>query len=239
LAEAIRAAVSAEQFRVLHRLSVEDAEPLLAHGLVQACVMDLDLTGVQGIWTLEKLRRHLPNAPLIIFTSSKQGEWEEEAYLRGASQILNKPFRPRLFSAVLERLVNHAPGMESAAITAAAPVPAIPSALTRSAFDTTTFSAAAPAGGSSTLMVLRSFSGILSHSLDAEGILRQFLLLLREVLGLNRAVVFLRSPTSDAGAGLATSRNLRAFSSIGISPGLLEHLELSLDNGIGKQVFRL
>ena len=57
LAETLRAGLSPEQYRVVHRVSVEDAEPLLAHGLASACLVDVELTGVQEVWILEKLRR--------------------------------------------------------------------------------------------------------------------------------------------------------------------------------------
>jgi signal transduction histidine kinase len=89
--------------------------------------------------------------------------------------------------------------------------------------------------------ILRDFSGILSQSLNAEGMLRQFLILLRDLVSLNRAAIFLRTPvgTGTSGPVLSESRRLRAVASIGLSPGLLEHLELSLESGIGGQVFRL
>src|SRR5207237_6734295 len=45
-----------------------------------------------------------------------------------------------------------------------------------------------------TLSLLRNFSGILTHSLDAEAMLRQFLLMLREIVSINRAVIFMRPP---------------------------------------------
>src|ERR1043166_5113518 len=83
LAEEIRAAVNPENFRVVHRVDLNEAEPLLAHGLADACFLDADLTNVQAIWLLEKLHRRVPKCPIIVFTSSKQWEWEEEAYLKG------------------------------------------------------------------------------------------------------------------------------------------------------------
>jgi nitrogen-specific signal transduction histidine kinase len=91
-----------------------------------------------------------------------------------------------------------------------------------------------------TLAVLRSFSGILTHSLDAEAMLKQFLLLLREILGVNRAAIFLRQPAAafgNAPAG-AESRRLRAACAIGLSSGLLQHFELSFEAGIGAHLFR-
>src|SRR5262249_17007621 len=104
LAESIQAGLNPEQYQVLHRGSVEEAEPLLAQGLADACILDLELTNIQGVWFIEKLRRRPPKCPIIIYTAAKQWEWEEEAYLQGATHVLNKPVRPRMLSALLERL---------------------------------------------------------------------------------------------------------------------------------------
>jgi signal transduction histidine kinase len=90
------------------------------------------------------------------------------------------------------------------------------------------------------LELLRNCSSILCHSLSAEPLLKEFLLLLREILGVNRAVIFLRQPPNVVGnapAGAATHR-LCSACAIGLSSGVLEHFELSLDAGIGGYVFR-
>ena len=50
LAETLRAGLSPEQYRIVHRASVEAAEPLLAHGLADACVVDVELISVQEVW---------------------------------------------------------------------------------------------------------------------------------------------------------------------------------------------
>ena len=62
LPEAIRAALGPTDYRVVHRLTLEEAEPLLAHGLVQACVLDMDLSSVQGVWLIEKLFQRFDRA---------------------------------------------------------------------------------------------------------------------------------------------------------------------------------
>ena len=227
--EAVRAAISAEQYRVVHRTSLEEAEPLLVHGLADACILDVGPVNVQGIWSVEKLRRRAPKCPIIVYTAG-QWEWEEEAYLQGATHVLTKPVRPRMLAALLERLWPAAPAVRTGAtlppiFTAEAPpIPGNP---------------ATPPGGQ-TMGVLRDFSGILTHSLDSEGMLKQFLLLLRELLGVNRAAIFLRQPFSTpAGPSLSSDvRRLRAACAIGLSPGLLEHFELSFEAGIGGHLFR-
>src|SRR5574341_453311 len=78
MAEAVRSAANPEHYRVLHRVSAEEAEPLLAHGLVSACIVDLDLTSVQAIWLIEKLHRRAPNCPILVFSGTKEPQWEEE-----------------------------------------------------------------------------------------------------------------------------------------------------------------
>src|SRR3954470_5449478 len=90
LAESLRTGLSPEQYRIVHRTTVEEAEPLLAHGLANACIVDVELSSVQGVWVLEKLRRRSAKCPLIIYTGVKQSDWEEEAYLQGATHVLTK-----------------------------------------------------------------------------------------------------------------------------------------------------
>jgi signal transduction histidine kinase/DNA-binding NarL/FixJ family response regulator len=231
LAETLRAALNPEQYRIIHRASFDEAEPLLAHGLAEACIVEVESSNIQGMWFLERLRRRTPKCPVIIYTGAKDLEWEEEAYLLGVAHVLAKPIRGRMLTALLDRLW---PGT--------APAPA---ALARIGVaqelvktpETTTF---VLPGTTPTLRVLRDFSGILTHSLDAEATLKQFLLLLREILSINRAAIFLRPAFTKAGDALAPleSRRLRGASALGVSPGLLQHFELSFDTGIGGHLFR-
>jgi signal transduction histidine kinase/DNA-binding NarL/FixJ family response regulator len=232
LAEALRTGLSPEQYRIVHRTTIEEAEPLLAHGLAHACIVDVELSSVQGVWVLEKLRRRSAKTPLIVYTGAKQWEWEEEAYLQGATHVLTKPVRIRMLTAVLDRLWETPAGLPSAPAQLAppeypkhsAPAPALPAQ--------TAFQSLSP---------LRGFSAILTHSLDADAMLKQFLLLLRELIGINRAAVFLRQPSEWAGEQftLDENRRLRAACALGVSAGLLEHFELSFETGIGGQVSRL
>jgi nitrogen fixation/metabolism regulation signal transduction histidine kinase len=89
------------------------------------------------------------------------------------------------------------------------------------------------------LSALRDFSAILTHSLSAEGLLKQFLLLLREIIGVNRAAIFLRSPVAGLGdAPRAESRRLSCACAIGLSSNLLEHFQLSFETGIASRLLQ-
>ena len=188
MAEALRAALNPEKYRVIHRISLEEAEPFSSRGMVDVCVLDVELTTAQGVWVIEKLRRLAPNCPIIAYTAAKEWQWEEEAYLQGVSHVLTKPVRPRMFNVVLERVLNATAAPAAAARSGNYPAPG--RVLEEAGVGKVAHSAAA------TLSVLRTFSGVLTHSLRAEALLRQFLLLLREILGVNRAAVFLRQPSS-------------------------------------------
>ncbi len=230
-AEAIRAGVNPEDYRVIARTNLDEAEPLLEHGLADVCIVDVELTGVRVTWFLEKLRRKAPRCPVILYAGAKQPEWEEEAYLQGVAHVLTKPVRGRMLTALLDRL-----WVVPAATRSSQPVlPPLPRETERPD------DAGKAHAATQTLGVLRDFSGILTHSLNAEGMLRQFLLLLRELLGVNRAAIFLRQPPASFGNApeLAESRRLRAACAMGLPRGLLQHFELSFEAGIGGHLFRL
>jgi signal transduction histidine kinase/CheY-like chemotaxis protein len=234
-AETIRASLNPEQYRVVHRLGVEAAEPLLAHGLAAACILDIDLMGVEGIWVIEQLRRRTATLPVIACAAASNSEWEEEAFLHGVTHVLTKPIRGRLLNSLLERLWN-VPGQR------ATPAAARTQAPSRAPLRPPESSAEVRfVNAGQTLDILRDFSAILTHSLDAEAMLKQFLQFLRETLSVNRAAIFLNHPVTPLAEALSTGegRQLRAVASIGLASGLLEHFELSLDAGIGGQVARL
>src|ERR1035437_1788682 len=232
-AAVVGACLNPEQYRVVHRHSADEGEPLLVHGLAAACILDADLMGVESVWIIERIRRRDTKTPIIAYTEQIQSDWEEEAFLRGVTQILTKPVRQRLLNSVLDRLWSQA----------VRPTPVVPpgnpAIFARMAVDPN--AAGKFLSNSQTLDVLRDFSAILTHSLDAEAMLKQFLHFLREILCVNRAAIFLNRPCSPLAEVMSPedARRLRSASAIGISAGLLEHFELSLDSGIGAQINRL
>ena len=233
-AEVIRLAVASEEYRIVHRHSVEEAEPLLAHGLAGVCVLDVDLMGVEGVWVIERIRRRDSKSPIIAYTEFSDSAWEEEAFLHGVTHVLTKPVRARLLNSLLER-ISRVPAQRPA--VSSMPVQT-PSQFARALEQQSQgrFNSA-----SQTLDVLRDFSSILTHSLDAEAMLKQFLVFLREILGINRAAIFLNRPVTPLAEALPPedSRRLRYAAAIGLAPSLLEHFELSLDSGVGGQMCRL
>src|SRR4029079_10150680 len=188
--------------------------------------LDLDLTGAPSIQTIETLKSFAPSSPIIVYAGQKQWQWEEDAYLAGVAHVLDKPVRGKLLSTLLERMF---PAPEARA------APVSPSG---AAFD----SAAARHYNEQVraLEALRRFSGVLTHSLDCAALLKQFLLLLREIVGVNRAIIFLRKP-----AGLlsesplsADDRWLRSACAIGLDQSVLQHFALTLSAGIGGYLLR-
>src|SRR4029450_2191118 len=156
---------------------------------------DVELTGVQGTWLLEKLRRRAPKCPIILYTGARQWEWEEEAYAQGVSHVLSKPVRARTLNVILERLWGSSPN--SLAVATTTPQPALPAPAEIIRPSEIGFPAQpAPIGSAHTLGILRDFSGILTHSLNLEAMLKQFLMLLREIVSINRAAIFLRVPAT-------------------------------------------
>ena len=237
LADTMRAGLNSEQYRIVHRVSADEAEPLLVHGLADACVLDLELSGVQGVWMVEKIRRRAPRCPMIVYTGARQADWEEEAYVHGVKHVLNKPFRARLLNTVLDSMFANAVPPE--------PIPSRPP-------DTAFFShaetprptpveaSASPATQSQSLKILRDFSAILTHSLEADALLKQFLLLIREITGVNRAAIFLRPAAGSfmSGQTAADARQLASACAIGLRSDVLANVQLSLESGIGGHVQR-
>jgi len=241
LAENVRSGLDPQRYRVLHRTSVDEAEPLLAQGVADACIIDVELTSPQSVWLLDRLNRRAPNCPILIYTDTKQWEWEEEAYLRGVAHVLTKPVRIRMLTAVLERVWPVVSAKTSSPVAESVSASPLPAASILSQSRPTEGLPVVARGVAAHLGVLRNFSEILTHSLDSQAMLKQFLQLLRETLGINRAAIFLRQPATSLAGGLAVQQGTRMRSAyaMGLSPGLLEHFELSFDSGIGGQLVRL
>jgi signal transduction histidine kinase len=212
LAESIGQALLPENFRVLHRTDAAEAEPLLKNGFIDFCILDAEGGDVRLIWQIEKIRQWAPDCPLVVYKSAAPWDWEEDAYLHGVASVLTKPVRPKLLAAMLERY------SKTAEPSAAKPLTVKPALTVAKA------SSSEPGAAFQNLNILKNFSAVLAQSLSAEGMLNQFLTLLRQTLGVTRAAIFVRRPAAPG---------LRVAASLGIAPGILENLELSPELGMG------
>jgi len=219
---AIEAAADFSKYQLIVKEDLRAAESLLSRGAIDAILLDLELTDVHAIRLIEQVRQAALDTPLVVVTTGKQWEWEEDAFLLGVSHVITKPVRAKLLNHLLDRIFQEAPPTPRPDIAVGSPAGA----------------GRSPAWGSghfNALEALRNFSGVLTHSLEPQALLREFLLLLREVIGVNRAVIFLRNPSSIFGtqASEHEDRWLRSACAIGLEQSFLEHFALNLKTGIG------
>jgi signal transduction histidine kinase/DNA-binding NarL/FixJ family response regulator len=228
LAAAIRVALDSSSYRIVEHAGLGEDELRLLAPSIDACVLDVDLTTIDAIRTVEKFRRALPRTPMILYATDSHGSWEEDAYVLGVRHVLKKPIRARLLHSVLDRLLDEKQAAE-----------AQPMERPKTAMEPRRMPEQQVVPGRM-LELLRNCSSILCHSLSAEPLLKEFLLLLREILGVNRAAIFLRQSARAANStdAEAASGRLASACAIGISNGLLGRCELSLDAGIGGYIFR-
>jgi signal transduction histidine kinase/CheY-like chemotaxis protein len=229
LAAAVRVALDPSRYRIIEHDGFREEELRLTGTSVDLCVFDVDLTTVEPVRNIEQLRRLLPKCPVILYASDSHWSWEEEAYLLGVSHILTKPVRARLLNSLLDRLfAAKAPVEAERAISSARP-----------RLEEKRGGEASTVTGRM-LAWLRGSSSFLPHSLCEESLLKEFLLLLREILGLNRSAIFLRAAPRVAGAAETPGRSQRLTSAcaLGVPSSVLEHFELSLEAGVGGYIFR-
>jgi signal transduction histidine kinase len=226
LAHAVQTVLDPVKFQLITKEAIGEAEFLLSRGAIDATILDAELTDARAIRLIEELKTFAPGCPILIYAGEKQWEWEEDAYLLGVEHVLSKPVRGKLLNTLLDRLFpNHEP---TKAMLPTGPT-AVESVSLRPYVDPVR-----------ALEALRRFSGVLTHSLDAAGLLKQFLLLLREIIGVNRAVIFLRKPSGLLGDGplAQDDRWLRSACAIGHDQSVLQHFALSLGAGIGGYLHR-
>lgn len=221
-AAALHAALDPARFQIIVKSSPAEASLLLNRGAIDATILDAELPGPRALRAIEELRMQAPGSPVILYTGEKPCSWEEDAYVLGVAHVLAKPVRTRLLAAVLDRIFpDFTPPPATLPPPAHVPAPV----------------ASDPLRG---LETLRRFASILSHGLEGSSLLKQFLLMLREVTGVNRAIIFLRKPAARPGEGTVSQddRWLRSACAIGIDQAVTQHAVLSLNTGIGAHLHR-
>ena len=209
----------------VHRATLSEAEPVLRSGLIDVCILDFDSDPIQGTWALEKLHQFGADCPLLVYLAQSNSDEEDRAYARGAAYVLSKPVRVPLLKNIIDR-ITAAPQRREPPRSFAQLMPPGRPELPESSLGN-----ARTATSLQALTTVRDFSLILTNSLDLPALLKEFLLLIRSVLGINRAAIFLRENSADRLA--APGPTLRPASAVGLAQELLQHLGLSDERGIG------
>ncbi len=225
LASAVQTILDPLQFQIICKEAVNEAEFLLVRGGIDAVILDAGTTDARTVRSIHEVKSLAPTCPVIAYTDAKQSDWEEDAFLAGVEHVLTKPVRGKLLNSLLNRVF---PELDRRPV-AVVPSPIVDSQSTRGYGEQ-----------SRTLQALRRFSSILAHSLDSAALLKQVLLLLREIIGVNRAIIFLRKPAAILSKGplAPDDRWLHSACAIGLDQGVLEHFALSLGAGIGGHLHR-
>lgn len=228
-AAAIRSMVNSEVWSVANYHLDDEATIFTLADTFDVCVIDADSPGAAATRIVELLRRRSPRCPILVCAASdKISAWQEEAYPLGVAHVLSKPVSQKVLGQLLPRVLAESDPGELPLATPPPPHP--PRALNAPSVETTVRA----------LEVFRRFSRVLTHSLNSEALLRDFLQLVREIVGLNRAAIFLRPASYAAGErpGNGESLTLIPACAVGCTQARLEGFSLSVASGIGAHLFR-
>jgi DNA-binding response OmpR family regulator len=108
----VRHYLERDGFAVVDEPSAEAAMPMAETTAFHAAVIDKELPGMNGLEFLSLLKARCPDVPVIVVTAFGGSAVAEEAFARGASRYLEKPFRFGDLAAALRTLTASAPATE-------------------------------------------------------------------------------------------------------------------------------
>lgn len=88
----LRTSLSAEGYRVVVASNGEEAIGLVKTENPQGILMDIEMPGIDGIETCKRLEADEKTRLIPIIMMTSRGDRDEEAYLEGATDVVNKPF---------------------------------------------------------------------------------------------------------------------------------------------------
>ncbi|MDP2136385.1 MAG: ATP-binding protein [Candidatus Didemnitutus sp.] len=222
------ALASAADFQVHHRSRFADARGALTAGAFEACLFLPANVEADFCTELAAARALAPRLAIAVVAPSGAGtETQPRLLSAGADSVLFQPLDVAALATNLTRLTGRG---ETPTVASANPFagPALaPARLNAKA-----------AALSSALEVLRDFSQVLGYSLDYRQLTHQFILKLREVVGVSRIAIFLEPGTAQVMPTTSgpDGTTLTCAAAVGIPADLVECFALTRKSGLGRQL---
>jgi nitrogen-specific signal transduction histidine kinase len=224
-------------FQVQIRPGLAEARAAIEAGAFDAIILAPATTDSKTVQHTAAVRAAAPRLLLVVVLPSTAPASVQAHFLAaGADLVPPPPTDLTALAATLSRLT----------VLAAPSLPTLVGVGSTQPFPVSSLSATVPAPNSalaSALEVLRDFSKVLGYSLDYRQLTQQFVLKLREVIGVARIAVFLEPPASGTleQGGEAIGREagrLVCAAAAGLPRDLLDCVELTRRGGIGLHVTR-
>jgi signal transduction histidine kinase/CheY-like chemotaxis protein len=220
-------------FQLQVRARLAEAHAALAAGAFDAVVLAPARADMEALHETTVARAAAPRLPLVVLLPTETDTATRQKFsAAGADLVPPPPLDVAALAATLQRLTGAAPTLPPARPEFSGSGTPFPSSgSTGQLFPPTPGPAFASA-----LEVLRDFSPVLGVSLDWRELTRQFVLKLREVIGVARIAVFVEPPAGPE-AEPDTGR-LVCAAAAGLPRDLLGCVELTRRGGIGQRVTR-
>jgi DNA-binding response OmpR family regulator len=88
----LKTSLSAEGYEVIEGSDGEEAMELAKREYPQLILLDIEMPGVDGIETCKRLKEEEKTRLIPVIMLTTLGDRDIEAYLEGASDVVNKPF---------------------------------------------------------------------------------------------------------------------------------------------------
>jgi two-component system response regulator AtoC len=99
--------LSSPSLRVIEAADGSQVDDLLARERVNAVLLDIQMPGLDGISTLESIKRHHPDLPVVLFTAYGTNETVIEAMEKGAYDYVEKPFEADEIQIAINRALKY------------------------------------------------------------------------------------------------------------------------------------
>jgi len=102
----IRDALADHPYQVREASDGEEALLQVQQQVPDLVILDLFMPHRSGLDTLQELRRLYPRLPVLVVTSFDTDAVSEDAYEKGATGFIGKPFHPVEMASAVQRLVG-------------------------------------------------------------------------------------------------------------------------------------